>query len=87
MSAGADCGTIISGEKESKTFDEFIEWLEPSDERPGAICESAEDFFRLKASLERACQLLKHRCTEEMKANIKMISENVDNLLNDAKLF
>jgi hypothetical protein len=24
MSAGADCGTIISGEKESKTFDEFI---------------------------------------------------------------
>jgi hypothetical protein len=49
------------------TFEEFIEWLEPSDQEGdgGAVCQTTRDWNALKTALEQACRLLGARCSKE----------------------
>jgi predicted ATP-grasp superfamily ATP-dependent carboligase len=82
VSAGANCNTIISGIKTQLDEDELIKMLEPNKDRAGAIIIPAKDFVDIKTSLEQACVLLKNRCTEEVKKNIKLISKNLELLIN-----
>lgn len=66
LADGAICATSISHETSELTLDEFILFLEPTEARGGAICQSAEDWGRLKTALEKACRLLGNRCTPEL---------------------
>lgn len=45
------------------TFEETIEFLEPTDSRGGALCMSVSDWTAIKTSLEQAC--VKQRCSYE----------------------
>jgi len=60
-------------------MDQYIEFLEPQEERPdpqdpskvlpargGAICTSSEDYFKRKLALEEACRILGKRCKKEI---------------------
>lgn len=82
MSAGADCVRIISGEKTQLTLDELLEMLEPTTERGGAIITPVDDFVSLKNSLEKACILLKDRCTKEIKKKLDDADNNLKELLH-----
>lgn len=74
---GAMCAETITGRQIEMTFEEYLAFLEPTPERPGAparggaICRSAEDFTRQKNALEKACRLLGNRCTYEMRMVIQ----------------
>lgn len=71
LSAGAVCATTLSHKTSDMTLDEFIAFLEPTDTRAGAICESSEDRAKEKTVLQQLCDELGHRCTKEVKAYIK----------------
>ena len=72
LSAGADCANTLKPGGRSMTLTEFIEFLEPSPaigdkpEKGPAICQSSDDWNKLKTALEQACALLKDQCTYEM---------------------
>lgn len=53
--------------------------------RGGAICRSDEDFTAQKNALEKACVLLKDRCTPEMKEALDRNAGNAQSLLLNAK--
>lgn len=82
--AGAFCAESITGSKSSMTVDEYLDFLsvaperkDPNDPtktipgRPGAVCQSADDWGKQKTALEQACRILGKRCPYEMKATIK----------------
>lgn len=71
ISAGAICAESITHKTRDMTFDEFLEFIEPGPARGGAICQSADDYNKLKTTLEQACRLLGNRCSFEIKRTIK----------------
>lgn len=73
MSAGAICATT-SGETSEMTLDEFLNFLEPTELRGGAICQSAEDYKKQKVALEQACRELGPRCSYELQMMIQGMS-------------
>lgn len=97
VQAGMDCAMTNTGEISEMTFEEMVEWLEPQPERvdpvtgktlparAGAVCRSDDDFTRQKIALEQACELLKSRCTPELKAAIARNAGNVENLLRNSR--
>ena len=70
ISAGAICAETITHKTRDMTFDEFLEFIEPSQNRGGALCQSAEDSAKLKTALEQACRLLGGRCSYEIRRTI-----------------
>lgn len=81
---GALCGESNTGVKSKMTAEEYVEFLEPEDERDdpehpgqklpkraGAVCISAEDHNKRKTALEQACRLLGSRCSFELKQAIQ----------------
>lgn len=83
LAAGAICAETITGKTSDMTLDQFLDFLEPKAERPdpndpsatipgraGAICQSAEDWGRIKTTLEQACRELGSKCSYELKAVI-----------------
>ena len=93
ISEGADCANTGSDETSSMTFGEFLEFLEPQAERPdpadpakvipargGALCQSAEQWNRLKTELEKACEKLGKYCTRETKQVMTQVSARLTRL-------
>jgi len=80
MAAGADCGYTLSDKSEQLTLTEFIEFLEPSavpgKEKGAALCQSVEDFVKLKIALEQACAKSR-ACTEEVVEQLEAISRRI----------
>jgi hypothetical protein len=79
ISAGAMCAETITGIQSDLSFDEFLDFLEPQEERPdpahpgqtlpargGAVCQSASDWGAQKTALEQACRILGRRCPPEL---------------------
>ena len=91
---GADCAYTLSDDTEEMTLDEFIEFLEPQEEkrdplnqqvvlapaRSGALCQSAEDWMKLKTALTQACEKLKKACSKELKESLHQVSCRIDGL-------
>lgn len=48
-------------------FDEYVAFLEPNNERGGALCQSSEDWNKQKTALEEACRELGPRCRYEIR--------------------
>ena len=70
LSAGAICSTT-QGNTSEMTMDQFFDFLEPNDERGGAICQTAVDYKKQKVALEQACRELGSRCSYELQVMIK----------------
>lgn len=85
MLAGADCAHTLSDQTEEMNFDQFMEFLEPTQKRGGAICTSAEDFGRLKTAIEQACKKVPGFCTKEDQAALESVTRRMDELLVRAK--
>lgn len=79
IASGAICAETNTGKTSEMTFDEFLNFLEPqtNPERAGAICQSTEDWNKLKTALEQACRGLGKRCTYEIKSAIKTINRTM----------
>jgi hypothetical protein len=60
---GSVCANTLSDETRDLSFEETIEFLEPSEIRGGALFLSASDFNKLKTALEQAC--VKNKCRYE----------------------
>lgn len=59
---GAETNTDWTGDL---TLDETITFLEPAEDRAGAICMSAYDWNRMKTALEAACRSMGKKCKYE----------------------
>lgn len=93
ISAGADCAHTLKTETREMPVADFIAWLEPQAERTDpttgvttpargpALCQSAEDYVKVKTALEQACRALKGRCTAEMRDVLQLVTHNVEVLL------
>lgn len=88
MLAGADCVYTLSDDTESMDLDEFIDFLEaapsyPDPDHPGemipekgpALCQSAEDWNKMKTVLEQLCKKYKGACTYEMTQVVTRMSQ------------
>lgn len=73
FSEGMICAEAQTDKTFDLTFKEAVEFLEPKPEahRAGAICQSAEDFGKIKDALEKACRELGNNCTYEIKHAIQ----------------
>lgn len=80
LSAGADCAYTLSPKTEEMNLDEFITFLEPTETRGAALCQSAEDWNKLKTALELACKKLGSACKKEAQETIKTVGANVSAL-------
>ena len=93
MAAGADCAYTLSDTVEEMTLEQFLEFLEPQPERPDpsdptktlpargpALCQSTDDYTRVKIALEQACKKLGTSCSKEVKEGIKAVSTRVSRL-------
>jgi hypothetical protein len=90
ISAGGNCVRTLSPETRQLSFDEFLDFLEASEEiknpdgtvlRPAkgaALCQSSDDFNKIKTALEQACYALKKRCTFEMQQVIQSMSDTLN---------
>jgi hypothetical protein len=88
LSAGANCAESLTEKTSEMTLDQFIDFLEPQSERDdpdhpgqklpargGAICQSSDDFTKIKTSLEKACRELGSRCSYEVQHAIESLNE------------
>lgn len=92
MKAGADCANTLNDKTREMTLDQWIDFLEPKQEikdatgkvtqaeRGAAICQSVDDWNKMKTALEKACMLLKGACSYEIQEAIKSINKNTDTL-------
>lgn len=71
LSAGAICSHTLTAEISDLNFDEFVTFLEPQDDRGGAICMSARDWGTMKTELEEACRQIGAGCTYQVKQLLK----------------
>lgn len=80
FTAGAICAETLTPKTRDMPFEMLIEYLEPQTERPdpehpgqtlpargGAICQTAEDYGKIKTVLEQACRELGSKCSYELK--------------------
>lgn len=80
MVLGADCANTLSDKKRSMTFEEFVEYLEPSDTHGPALCQKTSDWNKLKTALEQACHKLGSQCTYEIQEAIAKAGERINSL-------
>jgi hypothetical protein len=96
LTNGAICAETITGIKSELSFDQYLEFLEPQEEREdplnpgqilpkrgGAICQSTSDWGRMKTALEQACRILAKKCSYELRAfieNMGALAERADKM-------
>jgi len=93
MAAGADCAYTLSDETEELSLKEFINFLEPQVEKPDpdnpgemipargpALCQSTEDYTKIKIALEQACKKLGSGCSKELRKALKSASKRMSKL-------
>ena len=76
IDAGATCATSNSQSLRRIRIDEFLQFLEPNDVRPGALCVSTTDWVALKISLEQLCSQVK--CQKNVKTFLERALKNVE---------
>ena len=81
MAAGADCAYTLSEKTETMTLDQFLDFLEPSEGKAAALCQSADDWNKNKTALEQACHSLGAKCSYEVIEKLKNASQNIRHLL------
>lgn len=67
FTAGADCAYTLSDNVEEMSAQEFVKFLEGDDSHGPALCQSTEDYVKVKTALEQACYKLGNQCTYEIK--------------------
>ena len=74
---GANCVHTLSDETREMQFEEFIKFLEPSNNPPkgAALCQSSDDWNKQKTALEEACKILKDKCTYQIQQAIANIAK------------
>jgi hypothetical protein len=82
LGAGMICAYTLSDQTEEMGFDASLGFLEPTEERGGAICQSAEDFSRQKTALEQACKRLGSFCKKEVRTELSRASSRMARLLD-----
>lgn len=77
---GMICAETLTTKTSEMTFDETISFLEADidTKKPAALCQSASDWNKIKTALDQACELLKKRCTKEIKEQIASLENAVD---------
>ncbi len=82
LSVGAICAETLTAKTSDMTFDQYIAFLEPQPaisglpERSGALCQSSDDWNKMKTALEQACRELGAACSNDTKASIANLSKN-----------
>lgn len=87
VAQGAICAETLTGRTSEMDLDEFLDFLEPQEERPdparpgqrlparaGALCQSSEDWNKMKTALEQACRELGRRCSYEVEQQLKRLT-------------
>lgn len=69
--------------RETKTLDEWIDFLSPSDKHGPAICMTSEDYAKQKTALEQAC--VKSNCSLEQKKEIEARTIRIDKHIRKVK--
>lgn len=64
LRTGANCAWTLSDATVEMTEEEFLAFISPSQERPGAVCQSMSDYNKNKTALEQACTLLGPACVK-----------------------
>jgi hypothetical protein len=84
MSQGAICAETLTGTTQELTLDEWIAFLEPTDKRAGALCQSTEDWNKQKIALELACRKLGKACSLEVKRAFRGYTRRIELLQSRA---
>jgi len=80
MKAGANCVWSLSEDTREMDMDELFDFLEPNEERGGAMCMSTAHWEELKTAVEQLCKKLGTKCTMETKRLIETIKRNIEKL-------
>ena len=91
IDAGADCVHTIQSGRRSMSLEQLIVFLEAQPEyvdadgvwhpaRGAALIMSADDWNKMKTTLEQACEKLGNQCTYEMRATYETIKNNVGSI-------
>lgn len=75
---GMMCSTTVSKKERELSFDQAIDFLHATESHGPALCQSSEDWTKLKNTIEAACVLLGKRCKKKLKKNIKELSETLE---------
>jgi hypothetical protein len=76
LSEGAICAETQTHKTRDMTLDQFLDFLLPTDAHGGAICQSADDWNKMKTALEQACRELGTQCSLEIHAAISRASKD-----------
>jgi len=66
-------------------FDNFLAFLEPTDKRAGAMCQSASDWNDTMEALQKACRLLNNACSPELKQSLDSAASRFEELQRQAR--
>lgn len=77
LNDGAMCAETLTSKTTDMTFVQFLEFLEPTDKRGGALCLSTADYAKIKTTIEQACKKGKF-CSEEIEKTISDVSARVE---------
>jgi hypothetical protein len=99
MADGAICAETLTDKTSELTLTEWIDFLEPQPERPdpvhpgetlparaGAMCQSSEDWNKMKTALEQACRELGNRCSYQIKTAIRSLKQKLKQEPNGTSL-
>lgn len=84
MAAGSDCAYTLSDDTSSMDLDAWIQFLEPQEAtatapaRGAAICQSAEDWNKLKTATEQLCKKAGRWCSYEAQQKIEAVTTRVE---------
>lgn len=79
---GADCAETRTDKTREMTVHEFVEFLEPTADRAGAVCQSAADYNHYKTVIEQLCYKAGDSCQYE---EVKKAMDKIDALLVNAQ--
>lgn len=78
FTAGADCAYTLSDKTEEMTAQEFVKFLEGDENNGPALCQSSNDYIKIKSALEQACYKLGDQCTYDMKSALNDVSRRLE---------
>lgn len=92
MAAGGSCAHTLTEETYDLDLNGWLDFLEPKAEftdpitgkvtpaRGAALCQNADDWNKIKTSLEQACKILGKRCTYEQRKALKDVGDRLNKL-------
>lgn len=80
LSHGMICAETMTSNTRDLTFEESLEFLEASEDRGAALCQSSKHWNDIRTTLEIACKLLGKKCKKKLKKSIRKFSNTVKSL-------